>query len=252
MENSTLAENNPAPVALITGGAKRLGAYNARQLHQQGFNIIIHYFRSQRAAENLVAELNANRPGSALCYSANLNDLQAITNLVSFVKNRWGHLELLLNNASSFYPTPFQSVTEAQWNDLFASNVKTPFFLAQACTDMLKNSKGNIVNMIDIHAKRPLSNHAPYCMAKSALLTMTLALAKDLAPDIRVNGISPGAILWPSDAGTISDEKKEMILSGIPLQKLGNEQDIADALLYLINSPYITGQIIDVDGGRSL
>lgn len=252
MEISAPAMDTPAPVALITGGAKRLGAYNARQLHKQGYNITIHYCHSRSEAENLATELNAIRPASALCFSANLNRMQAITDLVSFVETQWGRLDVLLNNASSFYPTPFQSVTDEQWNDLFASNVKAPFFIAQACTEMLKKSKGNIVNMIDIHAKRPLQDHTPYCMAKSALLTMTLALAKELAPDIRVNGISPGAILWPSDTESLSSEKKETILSGIPLKRLGNEQDIADTLLYLVNSPYITGQIIEVDGGRSL
>lgn len=239
------------PVALITGASKRLGAAIARRLHQDGFNIFIHCHHSEKAAEQLATEFNELRADSAAYFSADLADPAAIEALVKEVIQPWQGINTLVNNASAFYPCDVGSVTDNDWQQLMDSNVKGAFFLSQALAPELKKNQGCIVNMVDIHSERPLQHYPVYSMAKAALAMMTKSLAKELAPDIRVNGVSPGAILWPDHE--VSDEAKQRIIEKIPLQSIGEETDIAKTVSFLVNdAPYITGQIIAVDGGRSL
>lgn len=239
-------------VVLITGGAQRIGAAIGQAFHQAGFNIIVHYRTSNTCAQLLVDSLNHQRPDSAIAFSADLNDLCAIKQLAKDSTAAWGRLDVLINNASNFYPTPIGECDEAQWHDLMNSNVKGAFFLSQALIPALKKNAGTIINMVDIHSERPLKNHSLYCMAKAALAMMTKSLAKELGPDIRVNGISPGAILWPEqdDFGQVQQEN---IIDRIALDRAGEPNDIAHTALFLaVQAPYVTGQIIAVDGGRTL
>lgn len=237
--------------ALITGAARRIGACVARTLHSQGANIAVHYGSSAGDAEELVAELNAARAGSAFAIQGDLRTKQALSTLVDDVVTKAGRLDILLNNASTFYPTPLEDVTEDDWDDLLGTNLKAPLFLSQAAAPHLRKSGGQIINIVDIHSQRPLKNHPVYGPAKAGLAMLTRSLAKDLAPEIRVNGISPGAILWPEEGMTAAAEKS--IVSQIPLRRVGEPLDIARTALFLIaDAPYITGQIIAVDGGRSV
>ena len=240
------------PVALITGASQRLGAATAKQLHSQGYNIVIHYRHSVTEAQGLADQLNQLKEDSCICLQADLNKPNDIQQLCQQSVQRWQRLDLLVNNASSFFPTPIGKTSTEHWDDLFASNCKAPFFLSQELAPTLAKHQGNIVNMIDIHASAPLKNHTVYCMAKSALQMMTLSLAKELAPSIRVNGVAPGAILWPKPEAEMTTEEKNKILSGIPLERLGTLEDIAKTIVFLATSSYITGQIIAVDGGRSI
>lgn len=242
--------DSTAPVALVTGSALRLGKQIITQLHQHGYRVIIHYHQSAEAALQLAALLNSQRADSAKTLAANLVDEQAIAPLAEQIIACFGRLDVLVNNASSFYATPITDATTAQWQDLFGTNVKAPYFLSQALAPALAKQRGCIINMVDIHADRPLAEHSIYCMAKAALQMMTKALARELAPAIRVNGIAPGAILWPSQP--LAEQDKATVLQQIPLQRLGEPLDIANAILFLAQAPYITGQIIAVDGGRSL
>lgn len=245
------ASNNK--VALVTGAAHRIGERIAKELHDNGYRIVIHYRNSAAAAQQLVDKLNQQRSDSAHCLQANLADLQAIKILASETVNRWGRLDALINNASSFYPTDIQTSTEEQWEDLMSGNVKGAFFLSQALIPELEKTRGCIVNLIDIHADAPLKNHSIYCIAKAGAAMMTKSLANDLGPNIRVNGISPGAILWPENEAELTVEAKSSILKRVPLEKVGDPGDIARTAKFLIcDAPYITGQIIAVDGGRSL
>lgn len=255
------------PVALITGAAKRLGAAIAKSLHAQGYNVVIHYRHSKVAAHALASELNQNRPKSCVCAQADLSKIKDMKGLSELASQQWGRIDVLINNASSFYPTYIGETTEEKWDDLLSSNCKAPFFLSQLLVPELQKHQGVIINMIDIHANAPLKNHTVYCMAKSALSMMTLSLAKELAPKIRVNGISPGAILWPELAGDEilnnmidselsesagAESQKKNIIASIPLGRLGKVDEIAETVFFLVKSDYITGQIIAVDGGRSL
>lgn len=242
--------DSTAPVALVTGSALRLGKQIITQLHQHGYRVIIHYHQSAEAALQLAALLNSQRADSAKTLAANLVDEHAIAPLAEQAVTCFGRLDVLVNNASSFYATPITDATTAQWQDLFGTNVKAPYFLSQALAPALAKQRGCIINMVDIHADRPLAEHSIYCMAKAALQMMTKALARELAPAIRVNGIAPGAILWPSQP--LAEQDKATVLQQIPLQRLGEPLDIANAILFLAQAPYITGQIIAVDGGRSL
>ena len=240
-------------VALVTGAAHRIGERIAKELHGSGYRIVIHYRNSAAAAEQLVDTLNEQRADSAQCLQANLADLQSIKSLAAQTVNRWGRLDALVNNASSFYPTDIQTSTEEQWEDLMSGNVKGAFFLSQALIPELEKTRGCIVNLIDIHAEVPLKNHSIYCIAKAGAAMMTKSLANDLGPHIRVNGISPGAILWPENEAQLTVEAKAEILKRVPLEKIGDPGDIARTAKFLIcDAPYITGQIIAVDGGRSL
>jgi len=237
--------------ALITGAARRIGATIASRLHAEGANVAIHYRKSAQAATDLCAQLNAGRENSAEMFQADLNDEQQLDSLVQKVLCWSDRIDLLVNNASSFYPTPIGTVTGKQWDDLIGSNLKAPLFLAQAAIPALKNTSGSIVNIVDIHAQRPLRDHVVYCAAKAGLTMLTRSLAKDLAPSIRVNGVAPGAILWPED--NMSQDVKEKIIADVPLARQGLPADIANAVVFLArDAHYVTGQIISVDGGRSL
>jgi pteridine reductase len=236
---------------LITGAAKRIGAACARLLHSQGYNVFLHYRASSVEAMQLCAELNAIRPDSAKIKAADLLKLSELTALADAAQQAWGGIDVLVNNAAAFYATPVLETTEAQWDELLDSNLKAPFFLATALADTLAARQGCIVNIIDIHAERGLKNYAVYCIAKAGLATMTKVLAKEFGAAIRVNGVAPGAILWP-DHELFESEKQE-ILQRVALERIGEPADIAKAVLFLIkDANYMTGQILTVDGGRSL
>lgn len=238
-------------VALVTGAARRVGAEIATHLHAAGADVGIHYRHSADDAEALAARLNGLRPGSATTFQADLLDTAVIPALVSAVTGWHGGIDILVNNASTFYPTPLGDITDAHWNDLVGSNLKAPLFLSQAAAPGLRERHGSIVNIVDIHAQRPLRNHLVYGSAKAGLAMLTRALAKELAPEVRVNGVSPGAILWPE--GDMSDESKASILERVPLARAGDPADIAGCVLYLVrDATYVTGQIVAVDGGRSI
>ncbi len=244
-------DNSKTKVALITGGARRIGAAISRELHRYGCKILIHYHRSQDDAERLTTELNSIRANSCHIIKADLCDHRSLEQLVSSATQHWNRLDFLVNNASAFYPTPLGDITEQQWQDLFATNVKAPLFLAQAAIEPLQKSHGCIINILDIYAARPLLQHSVYSASKSALTSVTQSLARELAPAIRVNGVAPGAILWPEQE--VSEGAKQSILKRIPLQRTGEADDIAKTARFLaLEAPYITGQIISVDGGRSL
>ena len=234
--------------ALITGGALRIGAQIAQTLHNDGYNIIIHYRHSKQAAESLAQTLNTQRSDSATIIQAELSSLDDIQALSHNIKQ----LDVLVNNASVFYPTPVEEVNQNTWHDIMDTNVMAPFFLSQSLTATLRKTSGCIINIIDIHAERPLKNHAIYNISKASIAMMTKTLAKELAPEIRVCGVAPGSILWPENEASLTDEQKNKMLNKIALRKQGNATDIANTVLFLVNSTYITGQIINVDGGRTL
>lgn len=239
-----------ARVMLVTGSARRLGAACVRELHQRGWRALIHCHHSLHEAQALAAELNQQRAGSVAVLQADLADIAGLPALANAALQQWGRIDALVNNASSFYPTALATATPAQWQELFASNAQAPYFLIQALLPALQASHGCVVNMADIHGSRPLAGHSIYSMAKAALLMLTQALARELAPTVRVNAVAPGAILWPEDADA---NKQAQILAGIPLQRPGTPEDIARTVAFLLEeAPYITGQVIAVDGGRSL
>lgn len=241
---------NTSPVVLITGAAKRIGACTARTFHQAGYRVVVHYNRSRDAALALSHELNQRQENSCALVQADLSEITQLEELAQRSAEQFGQLNVLVNNASSFYPTPIGDIKMADWQELFATNCQAPLFLSQSLAPVLSEAQGAIINLTDIHAQRPLRNHTVYCMAKSALITMTQSLAKELAPNIRINGVSPGVILWPEVA--LPEKEKAKVLSEIPLEKIGSPEDIAKTILFLAQSPYITGQIIAVDGGRSV
>lgn len=243
-----------APVALITGAAKRVGAAIAEQLHALGWRVLVHCHRSERQAQALCQRLNASRPESAAVLVADLASAEAIVTLAQHAQTHFGRLDALVNNASSFYPTPIAHASQHDWDVLFASNARAPFFLSQALAPTLATEgAGAIVNIIDIHAEYPLQEHSLYCMAKAANAAMTRALAKELAPAIRVNGVSPGAIAWPEGSGEMSEAMQADILRTVPMGRVGGVDAIAEAVVFLITGTrYITGQILAVDGGRSV
>ena len=238
-------------IVLITGAAKRVGAEVARHLHKHGMNIALHYRSSSRDAEMLQNELNRTRENSACLVQGDLLDTQKLPHLIDQVIHHFGRLDVLINNASSFFPTPIGKVTEAQWEDLFGSNLKAPFFLSQAAASHLAHENGCIINMVDIYAQRPLKSYPVYCMAKAGLHMMTKSLAKELGPKVRVNGIAPGVVLAPD---MMSDDEKESIersIKSTALKRSGTPLDVAETILFLIEkADFITGQIIAVDGGR--
>ena len=240
----------PDKTVLITGAAGRIGAEIARRLHADAMDIIIHYHRSRAGAETLVNELNTIRPRSATAVQADLLAAGAAARVIARAVEFNNRLDALINNASSFYPTPVATTTEEQWRDLVGTNMQAPFFLAQQAAPHLKAQSGCIINIIDIHGQRPLRTYPVYSAAKAGLVMLTMALAKELAPEIRVNGIAPGAILWPE---TLAQEVKDKILSRTALGFKGEPADIARAVRFLIREAgYMTGQILTIDGGRSL
>lgn len=238
------------PVVLITGAAHRIGATTARLLHQNGMNIVLHYRGSRESAQALQKELNEQRENSVILIQADLHITNGLSTLIEEAVKAWGRLDVLINNASSFYPTQIGKATEEHWDDLVGSNLKAPFFLSQAAAPHLKKSQGCIVNIVDIHAERPLKTFPIYSMAKAGLVMMTKSLACELGPDIRVNAVAPGAILWPENLDEVA---KQRIVSRTFLKRQGEPNDISKTILYLIkDADYVTGQIIAVDGGRSL
>jgi pteridine reductase len=238
--------------ALVTGAAKRIGAVIASTLHGAGANVAIHYNRSAADAEQLAADLNSRRARSAFTIGADMLDIAAVERMAAQVLERTGgQLDVLVNNASNFYPTPIGTITLEQWDDLFGSNLKAPLFLSQALVPALRTARGVIVNIVDVHSQRPLRDHPVYGPAKAGLAMLTRSLAKDLGPIIRVNGVSPGAILWPDEG--MSDALRAAIIKQTALKRSGTPEDIAAAVLFLVrDAPYVTGQIIAVDGGRSV
>jgi pteridine reductase len=236
---------------LITGAARRIGAAIARTLHGAGANLAIHYRKSANEAAALADELNAARAKSTVIFQADLLDLGKLPSLVEFAVRAFGGLDVLVNNASTFYATKLGEITPAAWDDLMGSNLKVPLFLSQAAAPALRESSGLILNIVDIHALRPLRNYTVYCAAKAGLHMLTRSLAKELGPEIRVNGISPGPVLWAENQG--DSRAREKIIERTILKRMGTPEDIArTALFFASQAPYITGQILAVDGGRSV
>lgn len=238
-------------IALVTGAARRIGATIAQALHERGCRVFLHYRSSEGEAAELADKLNRIRADSAVLMQADLSIPNGAEGLAERFREQAAHLDLLVNNASRFYPTPVGEVTGETWKDLMGSNVRGPFFLSQALLPELRNARGAIINILDIHAEKPMRRHTLYCMSKSALAMMTLSLARELGPDIRVNGVSPGAIMWPENEP--SQSVKDYILERTVMKKTGSPEDIAGAVVFLgLDAPYVTGQILAVDGGRSL
>jgi pteridine reductase len=236
-------------VVLVTGAARRIGAILAAAFHAQGAKLAVHYRRSAGEAEALVARLNGARGGSARAYRADLADMAALEALPAAVARDFGRIDVLVNNASTFYPTPLGSITPDQFDDLLGSNLRAPLFLAQAAAPELRKQSGLILNIADIHGMRPLSRHAVYSAAKAGLVMLTRSLARELAPEIRVNAIAPGAVLWP-EAG-VDEELKRRIVARTPLARPGSPEDIAKAALFFAcDAPFVTGEVLAVDGGR--
>ena len=236
--------------ALITGAARRIGAELARTLHGAGASVVLHYRSSADAAAELARSLNAIRPRSAVTLRADLLDTAAIARLAADASAAFGRLDILVNNASSFFPTPLGRIEERHWDDLVGTNVKAPLFLAQAAARDLKAARGLIVNLVDIHAQRPLREYPVYSIAKAGLVALTRSLARELAPEVRVNAVAPGPVLWPEP---IDPELQREIISRTLLKRAGSPLDVARAVLFFAaDAPYVTGQILAVDGGRSL
>jgi pteridine reductase len=263
--------NDARPVALVTGSARRIGAAIACRLHAAGYDLALHCHRSRAELDALAAELEAARPGSTFVQQADLADFDRLPELVAHAIGRYGRLDALVNNASSFQPTPVGGATPAQWDALFASNARAPFFLAQAAAPHLAATGGAIVSLADIYGERPLRGHALYCMAKAALIMMTRSLALELGPAVRVNAVSPGAILWPepasadragaaqAKAGQASSkpaadaDRQQAILARTPLGRTGTPEEVAEAVRWLLqDARYCTGQVLHLDGGRLL
>ncbi|MBW8310915.1 MAG: pteridine reductase [Rhizobium sp.] len=239
------------PVALVTGAAKRVGAAIARRLHAAGYDLALHHRHSGPEMAALVAELEAARPFSTLVLKVELADAAALPDLVTATEAHFGRLDALVNNASAFRPTPIGRATAADWDELFASNARAPFFLAQAAAPALRRAGGAIVNLGDIYGERPLANHPIYCMAKAALLMLTQSLAKELGPEVRVNAVAPGAVMWPEEGK--AEHEKAAMLAATALKRAGDPDDVAEAVRWLLQEArYTTGQVIRVDGGRSL
>jgi len=238
---------------LVTGGAKRVGAAICRRLHAAGASLAVHYRSSGQEALTLRDELNALRPESALAFQADLLDPDALQQLVREVVEKFGRLDALVNNASSFYATPLAEVDEQQWHDLLGTNLRAPLFLAQAAAAELRRHHGCIVNIADIHAERPMRGHLLYSVAKAGLTALTRALAQEMAPQVRVNAVAPGVIMWPENAAWVDEEQRRKIVAHTLLKREGEPEDVARAVTFLIqDAPYVTGQIIAVDGGRSI
>jgi len=240
-------------VVLVTGGAKRVGAAICRRLHAAGAELAVHYHSSAQEALALQDELNKLRPKSAAAFQTDLLDLNALPKLVHKVVRKFGQLDALVNNASSFYATPLAELNEQQWHDLLGTNLRAPLFLAQAAAAELRRRHGCIVNIADIHAERPMHGHLLYSVAKAGLAALTRALAQEMAPQVRVNAVAPGVIMWPENADWMDEEQRRKIVAHTLLKREGEPDDIARTVAFLIqDAPYVTGQIIAVDGGRSV
>ena len=248
-----MAEALKDKVVLVTGGARRVGAAICRRLHGCGAQLLVHYRSAVVEARTLQAELNARRNNSLALVQADLLKVSTGPELVKAAVREFGRLDAVINNASSFFPTAVGEITEKEWDDLVGTNLKAPLFLAQAAAPELRKHHGCIVNIIDIHAELPMRNHAVYTAAKGGLLALTRALARDLAPEIRVNGVAPGTILWPDDEAWRDEVARQRIINQTALKRIGEPDDIAAAVQFLVaEAPYVTGQVIAVDGGRSI
>ena len=234
--------------ALITGGAVRIGAEIVKTLHESNYRVLVHCHQSKEKAQTLCDKLNAKNSNSAEVVCADLNSTSQINKLSDEIE----YLDLLINNASVFYPTPLSGATHDDWDNLINVNLKAPYFLATELSKKLTIRNGSIINIVDIHSERPLKNHSIYSISKAGLKMLTLSLAKELAPNVRVNGVSPGSIVWPQNKGAISDKEKRIMLDRVALKRQGKPKDIAEAIIFLVQSDYITGQIINIDGGRTL
>ena len=255
MNTDNLHAPSDTPVVLITGAARRIGARTAEVFHQHGYCVLIHCHRSLAEAQALALKLNNQRANSAFLLQADLNNINDVRALADAVLSQHARLDVLVNNASSFYATPIASVTEQDWLDLMGSNARAPLFLSQALAPRLRASHGSIVNLTDININRGMAGFSAYTMAKAALQAMTRSLARELAPDVRVNAISPGAILWPEHASDpqAHAQQQAAILAGIPMARLGSPDDIAQSVFFLAHQVhYVTGQTWRVDGGRGL
>ena len=240
-------------IVLITGGARRVGAAICRYLHAHGASLMVHYRSSAKEARALQAELNLKRADSVALIQADLLNLSMLPNLVGDTVKRFGRLDVVINNASSFFPTAVGEINDKAWDDLIGTNLKAPLFLSQAAVGQLKKNHGCIVNIVDIHAERPMKNYVVYSTAKAGLVNLTRSLARELAPEVRVNGVAPGAIIWPEDEAWSDELSRQRIINSTLLKRVGEPEDIAKAVHFLIaDAPYITGQIIAVDGGRSI
>lgn len=240
-------------IVLVTGAARRIGAEIARTFHRAGFDVALHCHRSTEEAYVLADSLNAQRAGSVAVFSAALDDTRAVRTLATDVMAWQGQVDVLVNNASGFIPTPFEEASEQQWNQLMNSNLKGAFFLCQSLAESLRKQRGSIINIADIYARSPLAGYSIYCIAKAGNTMMSKALARELAPHVRVNGIAPGVILWPHNDEQMTEEVKQQVINSVPLQRTGHPCDIARMALFLAtDATYITGQIIAVDGGSHL
>jgi pteridine reductase len=247
--------DSPLPLAghcvLITGGARRLGAAIGRRLHAAGADVVVNYRGSRDAADALVAELETSRPNSAFAVRGDLHEVEKLPDLVAMAVARFGRLDILVNNASTFYPTPVGTITPGQFDDLVGTNLRAPLFLSQAAAPALRASRGLIINMVDIHGRRPLKDYVVYCAAKAGLEMLTKSLARELGPEVRVNGIAPGPVLWPERG--IDASLKDEIIEKTALKRPGSPEDVARAACFFaVDAPYVTGQVIAVDGGRSI
>jgi len=245
----SLRDTDVAPVVFITGGARRLGAQTARTFHQAGYRVLVHYRNSQADAEALMNELNAQRPESAASVPSTLADPEAIQACADQAKQAFGRIDVLINNASAFFPTPWGEIDKRAMRTLLHSNLELPIYMIQALADELQHREGTVINLVDIHALRPLASHVAYTAAKAGLISATRSAALDLAPKVRVNAIAPGAILPPEQDGAAVEQG---LIEQTPLARMGTPEDIAKTALFLANSPFITGQVLAVDGGRSL
>ena len=246
-------ENLTGKVALVTGGAKRVGAAICRRLHAQGANLMLHHRASVAEARTLQQELNTQRTDSVALILADLLNSASLPDLVKTTVKQFGRLDILINNASSFFPTAIGEITEKMWDDLLGTNLKAPLFLSQAAAADLRKNHGCIVNIVDIHAEFPMKNYLVYTVAKGGLLALTRALARELGPEVRVNGVAPGTILWPEDDAWSDALSRQRIVNQTVLKRVGAPDDIAKAVEFLVaNAPYVTGQTIAVDGGRSI
>lgn len=246
-----MTEDSSTPVALVTGGARRIGAAIVRCLHQGGIRVAVHCHRSIDEAEKLVRSLNAQRANSARVFSLDLGSVQQHPELIGSCTDHFGRLDYLVNNASTFYPTRLPAVAESDWDDLIGINLKAPLFLAQAASRHLKAASGAIVNIVDIYGERPLAGYAVYSAAKAGLIMLTRALAVELAPEVRVNAVAPGAILWPERRG--GDGERDAVVARTALKRTGDPEEVATAVRFLAqDATYTTGEIFSVDGGRSL
>ena len=240
-------------VALVTGGARRIGAAIARALHRRGLSVAVHYRRSRDEAQALARELDGERPGSAAAFGGDLLESGMPGRLVAGVVSRFGALDVLVNNASTFYPTPIDTATEAQWDDLIGANLKAPFFLTRAAAKFLAANRGSIVNLADIHGRNPIADHPAYCSAKAGLIMLTRALALDLAPEVRVNAVAPGIALWPEGEGVHDARTRALAVESVPLRRTGSTGEVAAAVTWLaLDAPYTTGEVLAVDGGRGI